>query len=172
MGRAKDYKNKEKSENLKKNNSDSKQKFLQFLLIQSIYSLECWTCDSRSLTYCILFGEMRQCHGRNQACFVEQRERKGKLVQIRQGCEQRHSCEIQKRQNFQTRRLTRTNCRPENFLRWPSSVCRQCCYDDGCSATWTPKSRTEWAQNMRDAEPSMSRYEFIFDETNSFGFGK
>lgn len=40
--------------------------------------------------------------------------------------------------------------RPEGFLRWPSSVCNQCCYTDLCGHLWTPAGRTEWAMDTRE----------------------
>lgn len=132
-------------------------------LLKVVFGLDCWTCEEKTMTDCILYGGPRRCTGHDDVCFVEQRERKGRLVSITQGCKQRNACEQQKRQNFQTRILTRTNCRPEGFLRWPSSACRQCCYSDNCSATWTPKSRSEWSMDMKDADISLFRYEFIFD---------
>ena len=48
---------------------------------------------------------------RRNEMFVEQRQRKGKLLRVRQGCQQNNACEVQKRQNFQTRIITKTNCR-------------------------------------------------------------
>ena len=53
--------------------------------------------------------------------------------------------------------------RPESFLRWPSSVCRQCCYTNNCGATWTPQSRSEWAMDMVDASEAEYSFQFIFD---------
>ena len=53
--------------------------------------------------------------------------------------------------------------RPESFLRWPSSVCRQCCYTNNCGATWTPQSRSEWAMDMVDATEAEYSFQFIFD---------
>ena len=35
------------------------------LLIHTIYSIECWTCDHKSLTDCILFGGPRTCPGKD-----------------------------------------------------------------------------------------------------------
>ena len=90
------------------------------------YSIDCWHCDAKSPMECVLYGTSRTCPGRDVSyqnyliniyyhikdiCFVEQRQRKGKLLRVRQGCQQANACEVQKRQNFQTRIITKTNCR-------------------------------------------------------------
>ena len=39
------------------------------LLIHTIYSIECWTCDHKSLTDCILFGGPQVCPGKDVSLF-------------------------------------------------------------------------------------------------------
>ena len=107
------------------------------MFVNMCYSIDCWHCDAKSPMECVLYGTSRTCPGRDVSsennfcdrlwawllstlqdiCFVEQRQRKGKLLRVRQGCQQDNACEVQKRQNFQTRIITKTNCRfvPSNI---------------------------------------------------------
>ena len=37
-------------------------------------------------------------------------------------------------------------------MRWPSSVCNQCCYSNMCGYLWTPTGRTEWKMDTRNQD--------------------
>lgn len=107
---------------------------------------DCWKCDAMSYSRCAAEGYYQECElGDRDCCFVEVREKYGKLRQLCTGCKNADACEDLKQENFNPAESANTQldgynnreltdqCRPGYELQLRArrygaqqSVCRQC----------------------------------------------
>ncbi|CAG5083980.1 Oidioi.mRNA.OKI2018_I69.PAR.g10515.t1.cds [Oikopleura dioica] len=108
--------------------------------------LTCFHCDAKNMDECMATGYYKECDYNEQSCMIEARHRGGRTEQVRMLCKQPLACQNNKAQNFGRNR----QCRPESKRNNPQpSVCRQCCYESGCTDFFNPLSSSAWRKAYR-----------------------
>jgi len=116
--------------------------------------ISCWRCDgSSSWEHCWSEGEWEDCQGDQGTCQVTVR-RRGTDFWINTSCKQTNACEVNKSQNFQSKTPNDNQCNPSS----DHSVCRQCCYGNGCNHEWAPTTFDDWYNDHSPLNSTAAAY--------------